>query len=164
MVNTSKHSVKCRDTHYQVEVSYHKITIMVLRIGCHIGSQLTEVAPFVAALDRVLELEKNVRIKALKKGQEDVVKTEKVDRINAEITNLSKALEDVNATLAAVRAGFLLVDTAKLDEMTQRLEPLAQHAVADEAVNVAVIKLLVVPFGANVAVTPVGIPDRKSVV
>jgi hypothetical protein len=28
--------------------------------------------------------------------------------------------------LAAVRAGFLLVDTAKLDEMTQRLEPLAQ--------------------------------------
>jgi len=28
--------------------------------------------------------------------------------------------------LAAVRAGFLLVDTAKLDEMTRRLEPLAQ--------------------------------------
>jgi hypothetical protein len=28
--------------------------------------------------------------------------------------------------LAAVRAGLLLVDTAKLDEMTQRLEPLAQ--------------------------------------
>jgi hypothetical protein len=28
--------------------------------------------------------------------------------------------------LAAIRAGFLLVDTAKLDEMTQRLEPLAQ--------------------------------------
>jgi len=28
--------------------------------------------------------------------------------------------------LAAVRAAFLLVDTAKLDEMTQRLEPLAQ--------------------------------------
>src|SRR5262244_142075 len=28
--------------------------------------------------------------------------------------------------LAAVRAAFLLVDTARLDEMTQRLEPLAQ--------------------------------------
>ncbi len=28
--------------------------------------------------------------------------------------------------LAGIRAGFLLVDTAKLDEMTQRLEPLAQ--------------------------------------
>jgi hypothetical protein len=28
--------------------------------------------------------------------------------------------------LAAIRAAFLLVDTAKLDEMTQRLEPLAQ--------------------------------------
>jgi hypothetical protein len=30
--------------------------------------------------------------------------------------------------LAAVRAAFLLVDTARLDEMTQRLEPLAQPA------------------------------------
>ena len=28
--------------------------------------------------------------------------------------------------VAAIRAAFLLVDTAKLDEMTQRLEPLAQ--------------------------------------
>ncbi len=30
--------------------------LAVAGIGCHIGSQLTEVAPFVAALDRVLEL------------------------------------------------------------------------------------------------------------
>ena len=30
--------------------------------------------------------------------------------------------------LAAIRAAFLLVDTAKLDEMTQRLEPLAAPA------------------------------------
>jgi diaminopimelate decarboxylase len=30
--------------------------IAVTGIGCHIGSQLTDVAPFVAALDRVLEL------------------------------------------------------------------------------------------------------------
>jgi len=30
------------------------------------------------------------------------------------------------ADLAGIRAAFLLVDTAKLDEMTQRLEPLAQ--------------------------------------
>jgi len=30
--------------------------LAIAGIGCHIGSQLTEVAPFVAALDRVLEL------------------------------------------------------------------------------------------------------------
>jgi len=30
--------------------------VAITGIGCHIGSQLTEVAPFVAALDRVLEL------------------------------------------------------------------------------------------------------------
>jgi hypothetical protein len=32
--------------------------------------------------------------------------------------------------VAAIRAAFLLVDTAKLDEMTQRLEPLAQASSA----------------------------------
>jgi diaminopimelate decarboxylase len=30
--------------------------LAVIGIGCHIGSQLTDVAPFVAALDRILEL------------------------------------------------------------------------------------------------------------
>lgn len=49
--------------------------------------------------------ERNEEIAALKKGQEDVVKTEKVERINAEITNLQTALDEVNATLAAVRVG-----------------------------------------------------------
>jgi HK97 family phage major capsid protein len=41
----------------------------------------------------------------LKKGMGDVVQSEKVDRINAEITDLTKALDDVNATMAALKAG-----------------------------------------------------------
>lgn len=49
--------------------------------------------------------EREEEIAALKKGQEDVVKTEKVDRINAEITNLQKALDETNAALAAVKIG-----------------------------------------------------------
>src|SRR5262249_54812468 len=43
------------------------------------------------------------------------------DKIAGEMTG-----QPLVSELAAVRAGFLLVDTARLDEMTQRLEPLAQ--------------------------------------
>lgn len=46
--------------------------------------------------------ERDAEMSALRK---DVVQTEKVDRINAEITNLQKSLDDVNAALAAVRVG-----------------------------------------------------------
>lgn len=41
----------------------------------------------------------------LKKGQSDVVQTEKVDRINAEIEKLQKALDETNVLLAAVKVG-----------------------------------------------------------
>jgi hypothetical protein len=43
------------------------------------------------------------------------------DRIAGETTG-----QPLVSELASIRAAFLLVDTAKLDEMTQRLEPLAQ--------------------------------------
>jgi hypothetical protein len=43
------------------------------------------------------------------------------DRIAGETTG-----QPLVSELASVRAGLLLVDTAKFDEMTQRLEPLAQ--------------------------------------
>jgi hypothetical protein len=43
------------------------------------------------------------------------------DKIAGETTG-----QPLVSELAAVRAGFLLVDSARLDEMTQRLEPLAQ--------------------------------------
>ena len=62
----------------------------------------------LANLQRTFEefkRERDEEIKALKKGQEDVVKTEKVDRINNEITNLSKALEEVNAAVQAAKLG-----------------------------------------------------------
>ena len=49
--------------------------------------------------------ERDEEIEALKKGQEDVVKTEKVDRINSEITSLQKSLDEVNQTMAALRVG-----------------------------------------------------------
>ena len=39
--------------------------LAVIGIGCHIGSQLTDVAPFVAALDRILELADRLRAEGM---------------------------------------------------------------------------------------------------
>lgn len=41
----------------------------------------------------------------IRKGQEDVVRTEKVDRINAEVTSLQSALDQVNQTIALLQVG-----------------------------------------------------------
>ncbi|WP_246727922.1 hypothetical protein [Chelativorans sp. Marseille-P2723] len=49
--------------------------------------------------------EREKEIADLKKGMEDVVQTEKVDRINAEITRLQGELDRVNASLAALKVG-----------------------------------------------------------
>lgn len=49
--------------------------------------------------------ERDAEIKDLKKGQEDVVRSEKVERINTEISALQTSLDEVNATLAALRTG-----------------------------------------------------------
>lgn len=46
----------------------------------------------------------------LKKGMGDVVQTEKVDRINNEITKLQTALDETNRMLAAVRIGGSVVN------------------------------------------------------
>ena len=49
--------------------------------------------------------ERDAEIKDLKKGQEDVVRTEKIDRINTEISDLTKALDAANKAIAAMKIG-----------------------------------------------------------
>nr|WP_278423130.1 phage major capsid protein [Brucella anthropi] len=49
--------------------------------------------------------ERDKELADIKAGMADVVQTEKVDRINAEITALQKALDETNAMLAAVKIG-----------------------------------------------------------
>jgi HK97 family phage major capsid protein len=49
--------------------------------------------------------ERTKEIDDIKKGLGDVVQSEKVDRINAEITSLQKALDQTNAMMAALRTG-----------------------------------------------------------
>ena len=49
--------------------------------------------------------ENEKELAGIKKNLADVVQTEKVERINAEITKLQKALDETNAMLAAVKVG-----------------------------------------------------------
>ena len=49
--------------------------------------------------------EREKEVADLKKGMADVVQTEKVDRINAEITKLQTALDEVNVTIATLKIG-----------------------------------------------------------
>ncbi|WP_150122134.1 phage major capsid protein, partial [Sulfitobacter sp. HI0129] len=73
-----------------------------------VRADMSDPKVILAELSKTFEAfkaENDAEIKALKKGQEDVVQSEKVDRINADITSLNKALDDVNATMAALKAG-----------------------------------------------------------
>lgn len=49
--------------------------------------------------------ERDKELADIKAGQADYVQTDKVDRINAEMTKLTKELDNVNAALAAIKVG-----------------------------------------------------------
>lgn len=62
----------------------------------------------LAELQKTFEdfkLERDKELADIKAGMADVVQTEKVDRINAEITKLTKDIDAVNAAMAAIRIG-----------------------------------------------------------
>lgn len=65
-------------------------------------------AKILAELQKTFEdfkVERDKELADIRAGMADVVQTEKVDRINAEITALQKALDETNAMLAAVKVG-----------------------------------------------------------
>lgn len=81
-------------------------------------------ATILAELKQTFEAfkaEREAELKGINAKFADVVQAEKVDRINADITKLQKALDDVNATIAAVRIGAGggdAVDPAKAEHAT----------------------------------------------
>lgn len=79
-----------------------------------VRADLSNPAAILEEMNKAFEQFKNnydEELKALKKGQADVVKTEKVDRINASITALQTALDDSNQMIAALRVGGAGTDT-----------------------------------------------------
>ncbi len=68
----NKFGVPCRDAPGLYRKARELRHVSVAGIGCHIGSQLTEVAPFAAALDRVLELADRLQAEGIALGHVDV--------------------------------------------------------------------------------------------
>lgn len=74
------------------------------------ATQITALIEKQGAAFEAFKAEHNAALADVKKGQEDVVRTEKVDRINDEIGKLTAAIDDANAKL-----GALTVSGANLD-------------------------------------------------
>lgn len=67
-------------------------------------AESTDATRILAQLQQAFEAfkaERDAEIKDITKGLSDVVRAEKVDRINADITRLQNALDDINRALAA---------------------------------------------------------------
>ncbi len=77
----------------------------IVAVRADAGSDPKAILNELKATFEAFKTERDEEISALKKGQEDVVKTEKVDRINSEITSLQKSLDEVTQTMAALRVG-----------------------------------------------------------
>lgn len=77
-------------------------------------------AELLASLNTAFEsfkAENDARIKALETGKSvDVLATEKLDRVNADITALNKALDDINAAVAAGKLGGGAGDPLSADQ------------------------------------------------
>ncbi|ARQ01891.1 phage major capsid protein [Pseudorhodoplanes sinuspersici] len=69
------------------------------------ASDATKILNELKSTFEAFKAERDKEIADLKKGLGDVVQTEKVDRINAEITKLQTSLDEVNSVLAALRVG-----------------------------------------------------------
>ncbi len=69
------------------------------------GGAATKILAELQQTFETFKAEREEELKGIKANFADVVKTEKVDRINAEITKLQKALDETNTMLAAVRIG-----------------------------------------------------------
>lgn len=69
------------------------------------GSNAAKILAELQQTFETFKTEREEELKGIKANFADVVKTEKVDRINAEITKLQKALDETNAMLAAIRVG-----------------------------------------------------------
>ena len=69
------------------------------------GSDATKILNELKQTFEQFKAEHTKEVADLKKGMGDVVQTEKVDRINAQITELQTAINQVNSALAAARLG-----------------------------------------------------------
>lgn len=91
-----------------------------MRGAVSVRADVTDANALLESLARTFEVFKannEERLAGIDRKFADVVQAEKVDRINAEITALSKALDDVNQVMAALRVGGPTADAPDPDKL-----------------------------------------------
>lgn len=149
---------------YQQAASLSHIDIK--GIDCHIGSQLTEVAPFVAALDKLIELIASLRDNGITLTHIDLgggLGVRYIDETPVSITDFAAALlpklTELNLTVffepgrsMVANAGVLLTRVDVLKPTTHK-----NFAIVDAAMNDLIRPAL---YQAEMAVIPSNLPDN----
>ena len=140
--------------------------IDIVGIDCHIGSQLTEVAPFVAALDKVIELIHNLRDKGIELRHIDLgggLGVRYIDETPVSIDEFAQALlpklSELGLTVFFEPGRSIVANAGVLLTKVDVLKP-TEHknfAIVDAAMNDLIRPAL---YQAEMAVIPSVLPDN----
>ena len=140
--------------------------IDIVGIDCHIGSQLTEVAPFVAALDKVIELIHSLRDKGIELRHIDLgggLGVRYIDETPVSIDEFAQALlpklSELGLTVFFEPGRSIVANAGVLLTKVDVLKPTAHKnfAIVDAAMNDLIRPAL---YQAEMAVIPSVLPEN----
>ena len=140
--------------------------IDIVGIDCHIGSQLTEVAPFVAALDKVIELIHSLRDKGIELRHIDLgggLGVRYIDETPVSIDEFAQALlpklSELDLTIFFEPGRSIVANAGVLLTKVDVLKPTAHKnfAIVDAAMNDLIRPAL---YQAEMAVIPSVLPNN----
>ena len=140
--------------------------IDIVGIDCHIGSQLTEVAPFVAALDKVIELIHSLRDKGIELRHIDLgggLGVRYIDETPVSIDEFAQALlpklSELGLTVFFEPGRSIVANAGVLLTKVDVLKPTAykNFAIVDAAMNDLIRPAL---YQAEMAVIPSVLPEN----
>ena len=140
--------------------------IDIVGIDCHIGSQLTEVAPFVAALDKVIELIHSLRNKGIELRHIDLgggLGVRYIDETPVSIDEFAQALlpklSELDLTIFFEPGRSIVANAGVLLTKVDVLKPTAHKnfAIVDAAMNDLIRPAL---YQAEMAVIPSVLPNN----
>ncbi len=140
--------------------------IDIVGIDCHIGSQLTEVAPFIAALDKLIELVHSLQEQGIELHHIDLgggLGVRYIDEMPASIAEFAQALlpklQELNLTVFFEPGRSMVANAGVLLTRVDVLKPTAHKnfAIVDAAMNDLIRPAL---YQAKMAVIPETLPTH----
>ncbi|WP_227429263.1 diaminopimelate decarboxylase [Psychrobacter sp. I-STPA6b] len=172
-ISTGLRDNKFGITHEEAVAVYQQAAefsnIQVVGIDCHIGSQLTEVAPFLAALDKVIELVETLQEKGITLEHIDLgggLGVRYIDETPVSIADFAEALlpklQALNLKLFLEPGRSIVANAGILLTQVDVLKPTAHKnfAIVDAAMNDLIRPAL---YQAQMAVLPAVLPSSLGI-